>query len=69
MFQENIKHIRLKLETVDTKIIKIINEKQDKTAVHQSYFNSLGQMSVIKCGTKNISMSHIFDYFALGLIK
>lgn len=37
--------------------------------MYKSFFTSLGQLSVLKCAIKSLNFRHIFEYFALAIIK
>ena len=64
-----LKALRMKLEKVDVDFIRQLQSHQAKQQVFQQFYQSLGEISVIKCGIKGLDFRHIFDYFALALIR
>ena len=43
--------------------------QQNKRRVYKTYFTSLGQLSVLKCGIKGLAFRHIYELFAMAIIK
>ena len=69
MFNDQIKKLQIKLQKVDSDLIQLIQNQQIKQNIYSSFFSSVGSISVIKCGIKGLEFSHIFDYFAMAIIK
>lgn len=69
VLEAKLKKLRIKLEKVDVELVDQVQAHQSKQAIYESYFSSLGELSVIKCGVKGLDFRHIFDYLALVLIK
>ena len=67
--QEKLIKLRLKLEQVDTHMIDYLQLKQNKRAVTEQYFKSLGKLTVLKIANKGIEFKNLFDYFVLDTIK
>ena len=68
-FNQNIKRLRLKIEKIDIELSNYTLSQQNKKTTQHVFYQSLGQIAVLKCGVKNLDFQHIYDYFVMELIK
>jgi hypothetical protein len=59
----------LKLEKVDIELVNRVQYNLSKQKTYKHYYYSLGRLSAIKCGIKGFDFKHLFDYFALVILK